>query len=284
MAERDNEIEQLKEVIKNELKKELRKELLQEIYQELKQEELSNEKIADETENEDGNNSIYETNGKNQSKPDSSTVSAEEEQMLKKIISETKKIKKAPKSEIIITIPSFLKMASHALKYANEHIPKDKWVEVIGLLAGRLKKTEDGEKLFIEDAYPMGHGNAVYAEIKDYKNFITAFDDLKRKGLFICGWYHSHPTYGLFLSNEDMGTQARYQRLWKDSVALVIDPYMIDGTSFGFNIFRADLKKYKWFPVPFSFKEDINPATLPELLRFINPIIDGKPLFFEYDG
>ncbi|TFH26912.1 MAG: hypothetical protein E4G98_06630 [Promethearchaeota archaeon] len=129
----------------------------------------------------------------------------------------------------------------------------------------------------------MGQGNAVYAEIKDYKNFARAFHDLKAKGLFICGWYHSHPSYGLFLSGEDIGTQARYQKLWSKSLALVVDPYQIDGTSYGFNIFRANLKTQTWYNVPFSFKDNLDKRVLPDLLDFINPVIDGKALFLEYD-
>ena len=179
-----------------------------------------------------------------------------------------------------ITVKAFLKIASHAKKYANKKIPRDRWVEVIGLLAGRLI---NDESLIIEDAYPMGHGNAVYAEIKDYKNFARAFQDLKAKGLFICGWYHSHPSYGLFLSGEDMGTQARYQKLWSKSLALVIDPYQIDGTDYGFKIFRANLQTQKWYEIPYTFKGDLKVDVLPDLLEFINPVVDGKALFLEYD-
>lgn len=248
-----NELEDLKSKIKGELKKELKKELLTEIYNELKTEEkeLVNELSS------------------------------------KKVIVEDLTKKPAPieksktEESIVVSLPAFLKMATHAKKYANETISRDKWVEVIGLLAGKLDKQTD--TLYIEDAYPMGHGNAVYAEIKDYKNFVRAFNDLQKKGYFICGWYHSHPSYGLFLSEEDMGTQARYQTLWDKSVALVIDPYMIDGKSYGFNIFRANLKSRKWYPISFKFKGQIDKESLPEILQFMNPVSEGKALYLEYD-
>lgn len=183
--------------------------------------------------------------------------------------------------EVTLTIKVFLKIAAHALKYANKTIPKENWVEVIGLLAGRLD--DDDKKLHVEDAYPMGHGNAVYAEIKDYKNFVKAYQDLRTQGLFVCGWYHSHPSYGLFLSDEDMGTQQRYQKLWNSSIALVIDPYQIDGTNFGFNIFRAELKTRKWFPVPYTFSSELDVTAIPDLVDFITPLSTGKTLFMEYD-
>jgi proteasome lid subunit RPN8/RPN11 len=179
-----------------------------------------------------------------------------------------------------ITVTSILKIASHSFKYANSKIPRDQWVEVIGLLAGKL----DGGILHIEDAYPMGHGTAVAAEIKDYKNYVRAFKDIKKNKLFICGWYHSHPSYGLFMSTDDFDTQVRYQKLWGEAIALVIDPWeTASGTSLGFKIFKAELSAKKWFEVPFSIKGDLDVRLLPELLNFINPITEGKALYLEYD-
>ena len=261
----------LKIEIRKQLKNEIKKEVLLEIYQELKNEETKEEKILERKILEDESLSLEfrKIVKKN------SAQAKKEEKIGKKIVS----LKEEEKTQI--SAKAILKIATHSKKYANKNIDRSKWVEVIALLAGRLDN--NGETLIIEDAYPMGHGNAIHAEIKDYNNYIRAYTDLQKKGLFICGWYHSHPSYGLFLSSEDMGTQARYQKLWKKSVALVIDPYQIDGSSYGFNIFRANLKTAKWFEVPFSIKGKITPNVLPELLEFTNPIVDGKPLFIEYD-
>ncbi len=261
----------LKKEIRKQLKNEIKKEVLIEIYQELKNEETTEERILEKKILEDKSLSMEfkKIVKKN------SAQAKKEEKIGKKIAS----IEEEEKTQI--SAKAILKIATHAKKYANKNIDRSKWVEVIGLLAGKLNN--NGETLFIEDAYPMGHGNAIHAEIKDYNNYIRAYTDLQKKGLFICGWYHSHPSYGLFLSSEDMGTQARYQKLWKKSVALVIDPYQIDGRSYGFNIFRANLKTAKWYEVPFSIKGNITPNVLPELIEFTNPIVDGKPLFIEYD-
>ncbi|NHI93397.1 MAG: hypothetical protein EAX96_13000 [Candidatus Lokiarchaeota archaeon] len=242
----DEDIESFKNM-KDKIKEELKKEILEEIYNELKAEELQEEPIPE-------------------------------------LIPEHKEIAVPAepieiKEKISITIKAVLKIASHALKYANKNIPKSDWVEVIGLLAGKTK----GSNLIIDDAYPMGHGTAIYAEIKDYRNFTRAFNDIRSKNLFICGWYHSHPSYGLFMSNEDFGTQVRYQKLWDRSIALVIDPYKIDGKTLGFDIFRANLSTKKWFSLPFIVEGLIEPAALPHLLEFINPIIDGKAVYLEYD-
>ena len=40
----------------------------------------------------------------------------------------------------------------------------------------------------------------------------------------MCGWYHSHPGYGPWLSGIDVGTQFLYQKHQEPFVAIVIDP------------------------------------------------------------
>ncbi|MBA7599895.1 MAG: hypothetical protein E3J52_10285 [Promethearchaeota archaeon] len=258
----------IKDVIKKKIKEKIKQELLDEICEELKLEE---EELTEEI-------SSMLTK-KTSSKPIiklSKIPTAQIEEKTNVEIQVEKEIQK----EVYISVKSILKIASHALKYANSKIPRENWVEVIGLLAGKLNKNDI---LLIEDAYPMGHGTAVYAEIKDYKNYVRAFKDIKRQRLFICGWYHSHPSYGLFMSNEDMGTQTRYQKLWDKAVALVIDPYLIDGTSTGFEIYSANLKSKTWFPLVYGIKGSLDVRMLPEIMKFIHPIIEGKPVYLEYD-
>jgi proteasome lid subunit RPN8/RPN11 len=264
--EEPSDIIDLKKKLKAEmyqkLRNEIKKEVLLEIYDELKEEEK--ETIQ---------NKIIHVQHEQES------TAAD---LGPKLPSKVEPVKAHKKTEKIhMKIKPVMKIVSHALKYANANVPKEYWVEVIGLLSG--KYDEKNDLLTLEDAYPMGHGNAVYAEIKDYKNFYKAYKDLNSKGQFICGWYHSHPSYGLFLSQEDMGTQARYQKFWDKSIALVIDPTQLDGTTLGFNIFRANLKKQKWFKVPFSLEGNLEAKSLPGLVDFVNPIIEGKEIFLEYD-
>ncbi|MFX1410679.1 MAG: hypothetical protein ACFFA6_10020 [Promethearchaeota archaeon] len=257
----------IKEAIKRKLKEKIKNELLEEIYRELKLEEELTKEI---------------TSTLNQKKPleHPKRIKIENENIsIPPKIAYTKK--NDIRANIAITVKAILKIASHSLKYAHFKLPREKWVEVIGLLAGKLDINRS--ILQIEDAYPMGHGTAVYAEIKDYKNYVRAFKDIKKNKLFICGWYHSHPSYGCFMSDEDIGTQARYQKLWDKAIALVIDPYQIDGTSLGFEIYRANINSKKWFSVPYSIRGHLDVRMLPEILAFMNPIIEGKPVYLEYD-
>lgn len=270
MGEKNSHIDSIKETIKLKIKDIIKKELLEEIFEELKLEEkeLVNEissMISKKTPEKQTIKHSTTTTTKSQ------TIKAEEKS------TNGDKIER----EVYISVKAILKVASHALKYANSKIPKQNWVEVIGLLAGKVDNKND--ILHIEDYYPMGHGTAVYAEIKDYRNYARAFRDIKKQKLFICGWAHSHPSYGCFMSNEDIGTQTRYQKLWNKSVALVIDPYLIDGTSAGFEIYRADLTTKTWYPLVYGIQGSLDIRMLPEILNFMNPIIEGKAVYLEYD-
>ena len=40
----------------------------------------------------------------------------------------------------------------------------------------------------------------------------------------MCGWYHSHPGYGCWLSGIDVSTQSLYQKVQEPFIAIVIDP------------------------------------------------------------
>ena len=269
MGEENSHIDSIKETIKLKIKDIIKKELLEEIFEELKLEE---KEFVEELSSMISKKSPEKKTIKHSNTTTKSQTIKTEEKMMSE-----DKIER----EVYISVKTILKVASHALKYANSKIPKQKWVEVIGLLAGNVDNKNG--ILNIEDYYPMGHGTAVYAEIKDYRNYARAFRDIKKQKLFICGWAHSHPSYGCFMSKEDIGTQARYQKLWNKAVALVIDPYLIDGTSAGFEIYRADLTTKAWYPLVYGIKGSLDIRMLPEILDFMSPIIEGKAVYLEYD-
>jgi len=255
--------ETIKKKIKEELKQELKQELLDEIYEELLLEE---NEITKEISN------VIAKKKVNKVKP-----------IAKSDLVKIPKELAVKKAEINITVKAVLKIASHALKYANKKISKKNWVEVIGLLSGRM----ENNILIIEDAYPIGHGDAIHVEMDFTRNrksgHVRAYEESRKNNLFICGWYHSHPGYTPFISEEDFYTQSEYQKHWDKAIALVIDPYQIDGKSYGFKIFRANLATKKWFEVPVDIRGDLNVKMLPELIDFINPIVDGKAIYLEYD-
>ncbi|MFX0067333.1 MAG: hypothetical protein ACFFC7_34870 [Candidatus Hermodarchaeota archaeon] len=190
----------------------------------------------------------------------------------------------SPGTEIIeveVKPVPYFKMILHSLKYAHP-TSINNWVEIIGLMTGYIRHEGTPlERIVIEDAFPIGYGKAVTVEVKDY-NAVTRILQDKKPGSFVVGWYHSHPGYGLFLSGRDMATQQRYQKLWRQSIALVLDPTLISDSHYGLEIFRLseDLKNIR--SVRFKFK-DLAPKPVPELIEFLLPLVDGKALFLEYD-
>ncbi len=97
--------------------------------------------------------------------------------------------------------------------------------EVAGLLIGR----ERGEELLVTDAV-TGHQTGSLGHVALDELVMARLTELLHSsgvGLYIVGWYHSHPGIGVFMSAIDYATQLNYQRLYPKSVALVVDPVEI---------------------------------------------------------
>jgi len=79
----------------------------------------------------------------------------------------------------------------------------------------------------------MGHGNAIYVDIKDYSNYGKRFTRKSAKRTGSLSWDLTTVTraMALFISEEDFGNLSRYQRLWDKAVTVVIDPFLINGKS-----------------------------------------------------
>ena len=187
-----------------------------------------------------------------------------------------------------IHLKAYIRMALHALKYAHPKIPRTKWIEVIGLLTGHIENADTPLTcLVITDAFPIGHGTDISAKIHNPQSMVRVYKESIKRNQRILGWYHSHPSYGAFMSDTDYHTQVRYQRLGSNSpytapVALVIDPTRISNKSHGFKIFRLkpDMKtweepKYEVLNSPLE--------TLPDLISTLLPLSEGKAMFLEYD-
>ncbi|MHA1984967.1 MAG: Mov34/MPN/PAD-1 family protein [Candidatus Hodarchaeales archaeon] len=189
-------------------------------------------------------------------------------------------------TRVKISTKAYIKLALHALKYANDNIPQTKWVEVIGLLTGKIEHRDTPLAcLNIYDAFPIGHGTDVTVHIKDPQSTVRVYKELK-KGESILGWYHSHPSYSPFMSDTDFRTQVRYQRLSKAPqliapIALVIDPTMITTSSYGFKIFRLKENYKKWEEPAFEVK-NLPLESLPGILETLMPLTKNKKIV-EYD-
>ena len=105
-----------------------------------------------------------------------------------------------------------------------------------GILVGKRKE----EELLI-NGLETGQQSATHVHVTLHDEFLveiaTKYAERDEK---IVGWYHSHPGMGMFMSSTDIDTQRRYQALFPNAVALVIDPHRPI-----FRFYRVEDSSYK---------------------------------------
>jgi len=94
--------------------------------------------------------------------------------------------------------------------------------ERIGLLIGEF--LDDG--LWINDLVIGGNEDTETSCILSPEKLARVADDIikGRLGGRIVGWYHSHPSYGIFMSETDLKTHSKLLQFSPYVVALVVDP------------------------------------------------------------
>jgi proteasome lid subunit RPN8/RPN11 len=114
------------------------------------------------------------------------------------------------------------------------HALSNKSIEVGGLLLGNIYKDSVGPYLFVKQmlaAKEAVSGNAQITFthdtwVKFHEEIDSQYPDLK-----IVGWYHSHPGFGIFLSEMDLFIHKNFFKYpWQ--IALVVDPISSDSGVF----------------------------------------------------
>jgi COP9 signalosome complex subunit 5 len=166
---------------------------------------------------------------------------------------------------------------------------KKNWVEVIGLMTGYIENEDTPLTcLVVNDAYPIGHGTNVNAWIRNPQSLVRVHQEVKPKGEIILGWYHSHPGYSPFMSGTDYSTQVRYQKLastksqFTAPIAVVLDQTQISTTSYGLKVFRLKKDLKTWEEPKFQVL-NCPLESLPEMLKTMLPLTEGKGIFLEYE-
>lgn len=106
------------------------------------------------------------------------------------------------------------------LKHGRAGVP----MEVMGLMLGEFV---DDYTVKVVDVFAMPQsGTGVSVEAVDPVFQTNMLDMLKQTGRpeMVVGWYHSHPSFGCWLSGVDINTQQSFEQLNARSVAVVIDP------------------------------------------------------------
>jgi proteasome lid subunit RPN8/RPN11 len=112
-------------------------------------------------------------------------------------------------------------MSKEAMSKVIDHVKSVPDKEVIGVLIGKM----DDDILIVEDALS---GDMIEDEKKVVmpgETLARIADDIVNKKVKgnIVGWYHSHPGYGVFMSEVDNDTQSKLQQFSPYVVALVSD-------------------------------------------------------------
>lgn len=107
------------------------------------------------------------------------------------------------------------------------HSVSDMKNEVGGILVGQWCLDENGEQfVVVEHALPARHtrqGSVYLTFTQDSLVDIHEQIDTNYKGQMIVGWYHTHPSMGVFLSHYDTWLHSNFfPEPWQ--VALVVEP------------------------------------------------------------
>lgn len=196
----------------------------------------------------------------------------------------------AKKGKIFIKKEAFRNMVTHVLRFGSDALEKS--VEVMGICIGKYDSVED--KVIMENAVPITHGDKV--EIGFDKDMYELFTQIEKKySSDLIGYYHSHPSWGLYLSESDLKNLQYFQNeKFPYGFAIVFDHTLMgkDG-DLGFEIYRLDdySKVEKFHQTPFEieipttleyfkwvqkFLEDFQKKT-PILIKEMNEFVEQVP-------
>ncbi|MCA9069722.1 MAG: Mov34/MPN/PAD-1 family protein, partial [Planctomycetaceae bacterium] len=111
-------------------------------------------------------------------------------------------------------------------KDIQNHAKADKSVEICGVLVGKWEKDENGPFALVTENIRCDSATSKFAEVTfthESWSHINAEMDSKYSDLRIIGWYHSHPDFGIFLSDRDVFIHENFFS-GAGQVAYVVDP------------------------------------------------------------
>jgi proteasome lid subunit RPN8/RPN11 len=140
----------------------------------------------------------------------------------------------------------------------NESVDK----RVIGVLIGKMNK----DYLVIDDAV-TGEVKREFSTISLTPNAIAKIADEILKGKIkgnIVGWYHTHPGYGVFMSEVDEKTQNVLSQFYPQAISLVLDPASKEYKFYALND-KKRLKPVENNEINFFGSEDISEWKSPSV-------------------
>ena len=161
--------------------------------------------------------------------------------------------RKSKNGKIFIKKEAFRNMLTHVLRFGSDKLEQS--IEVMGICLGDFDNVEN--RVIVTNAVPLIHGDK--AEIGFDKDTYDSFIDIGKKySSNLIGYYHSHPSWGLYLSESDLKNIQYFQNEnFPQGFSIVFDHTLMgkDG-SLGFEIYRLDdyNKPDKYHTVPFEIE------------------------------
>jgi len=116
----------------------------------------------------------------------------------------------------------YVSISKGTLEKVVEHAKSTPNQQVVGVLIGKMSD----QTIVVEDAVSGEIEVEVGKATLRGESIAKIADDIINKKIAgnVVGWYHSHPGYGIFMSDIDISTQTRLQQFSSYIVALVVDP------------------------------------------------------------
>lgn len=119
-----------------------------------------------------------------------------------------------------------LSISSTVHRGIREHAAIDTSIEICGVLVGQWQKDENGPFASVTEYIRCNQAASKFAEVTfthESWSHINNEMDSRYSELRIIGWYHSHPDFGIFLSERDVFIQENFFS-GPGQVAYVVDP------------------------------------------------------------
>ncbi|MBD3350870.1 MAG: hypothetical protein GF364_05230 [Candidatus Lokiarchaeota archaeon] len=175
--------------------------------------------------------------------------------------------------QVVVEYEVFKEICRYSSQYASFKIPRQKWVECMGYLFCKVFKDEDKEYV-VKEAVGMASGSEMRVEIPPEE--LAKIENMlrDRSGMFLGGWWHTHPGLTVFYSDTDIKNQMFYQQRNEEGLGIVFDLNMISDNFIGFKIYRNDSKDGKTYhEVPYQLK-GFTEEKLKDALDYLGGITD----------
>ena len=127
------------------------------------------------------------------------------------------------------------------MKLIEEHCFSETEVEVGGFLVGLVGENET----LVSNVFPAQHSVGASTQLTfTHESWNALYEQLKNEpeGTTLVGWYHSHPNFGVFLSEHDKFIQSNFFKQ-DGNVTIVVDP--IKGRKGWFYSKKGKIEKFK---------------------------------------